>query len=239
MEENNSQTPPSEMPQNPEPQARPDNPTEQLTHDPNMQTPSSQDGKPSSILKNKKMLIIAGIAVFVLIVILLFVRLLLPSKTTVSENPTPTPTNAPTPSETPAVSVSPTIVSSKQTINSTPTTKPIASPTPTNKPSATNTPAPTPTPASPPQMSISYPTEGQSITMDSSQTFCVVDVPVANTQGLARKQNTGSGWSDYADANSSLCYSPSNGANTLDLQYKNSAGLESSVYTVHFTFQRN
>lgn len=123
------------------------------------------------------------------------------------------------------------------------TSTPGVLPTSTPKPAVTNTAAPTATPApansGPPQVNISYPTEGQSISMDSSQQFCAVDSPVSNTVGLERKYNTsGAGWSSYSGVSSPFCYAPAEGSNTLEFQYRNSNGYESSVYTIHFTFHR-
>jgi len=100
------------------------------------------------------------------------------------------------------------------------------------------TPTPTPTPE-PPKMRISYPKNGQSLEFTSSQTLCVVDVPDGdNTSGLMRRQNiNGSGWNGY-QTHFTLYYSPSEGSNTLQWQYKNSFGQESEVYSINFTFSK-
>jgi len=131
----------------------------------------------------------------------------------------------------------PITISSQQ---KTTTVIPSNTPVPTRTVTAGPTTAPTSTPApkqGPPTMSITYPTEGQSITMNTSQTFCVVDAPGSNTQGLQKKQNiNGSGWTEYKDQYTT-CYSPSEGANTLELQYRN-PDAESQVYTIHFNFHR-
>ena len=88
-------------------------------------------------------------------------------------------------------------------------------------------------------MSISYPSENQSIEMGPGQTFCVPDVPAGgDTSGLQRRQNTNGSWSGYAP-HTTLCYEPQEGANTLILQYKNQYGEESPEYTKHFNFHRN
>lgn len=120
------------------------------------------------------------------------------------------------------------------------TTTPIV---PTSTPTPTPTyPTPTPTPTrypNPPQMGISYPKDGQSITMNSSQTFCVVDYPQGgDTSSIMRKHNSNSGgWTPYVSVYT-LCYEPAQGANTIQLQYRNGYGEESVVYTRSFTFTR-
>jgi len=115
---------------------------------------------------------------------------------------------------------------------------PSASPT---MPVAPGSPSPTPAAilVNPPIMNVSYPAEGQSITMDNTQTLCVADSPDGgNTQGLLRKSNINSqGWTSYASV-STLCFDPQEGGNTFSLQYKNSANIESQVYTRNFSFHR-
>lgn len=98
------------------------------------------------------------------------------------------------------------------------------------------TPTPSPTPSAPPQMSITFPTEGQSVQPTSSGQICVTDVPQSNTQGLQRRQNiNNSGWTSYQN-HTTLCFNPVTGSNTLQLQYRNSGNLESTVFTIHFTY---
>lgn len=90
----------------------------------------------------------------------------------------------------------------------------------------------------PPQLKITYPSENQSITMNKQQTLCVVDVPVANTQGLQKKQNiNGQGWTSYKEM-FATCFDPKEDQNTLEFQYKNSGNSESQIYTRHFNFHR-
>jgi hypothetical protein len=107
-------------------------------------------------------------------------------------------------------------------------------------PAATPTPQPTPTRTpNPPIMNISYPSEMQDITMNSSQTFCVVDIPAGgDTSGIKRKYNfNDQGWTSYVDVYA-LCLNPNEGLNHLTLQYQNSHGEESTQYTRQFTFHR-
>ncbi len=152
-------------------------------------------------------------------------------------------TEAPSITEAPTDTPVPDSQTSNQIQQSSPTQVPTVTltPTPSLSPTPTVTPTPTSSPhtSNPPQMNITYPTNGQSISMNSSQTFCVVDAPGGgDTSGLMRKQNiNNAGWNDY-QAFSTLCYSPPNGANTLQLQYKNQYGDESSVYSINFTFER-
>ena len=91
----------------------------------------------------------------------------------------------------------------------------------------------------PPGMKVTFPSENQSVTLSSGQNFCVVDAPDGGNQtGLQRRQDINNqGWSSYA-AMTTLCYNPPEGANTLSLQYKNSSGKESVIYTTHFQFHR-
>lgn len=99
-------------------------------------------------------------------------------------------------------------------------------------------PTATPAPPGPPVMSITYPIEGQTITMNNQQTFCVVDSPVVNTQGLQKKENINNqGWTSYRDPYTT-CYSPLEGQNTLQFQYKNGSGAESQIYIINFSFRR-
>lgn len=95
-------------------------------------------------------------------------------------------------------------------------------------------------PSDPPQIRISYPTAGQEIVLTSpTQQFCVVDAPEGgNLEGLQRKVNkNGTGWSSW-ETHSTLCYEPTSGDNTLELQYRNVNGDESPVYKVEFVFTR-
>jgi hypothetical protein len=116
-------------------------------------------------------------------------------------------------------------------------------PTPATKTQAVVTPTPTPTPTpripNPPNINLGYPNEGQTITMTPSQTLCAVDIPAGgNTKGLQRRhKHNNDSWSSYAP-HSSLCWSPPNGNNTLQVQYKNQDGDESSIITRNFIFNR-
>lgn len=124
----------------------------------------------------------------------------------------------------------------------TPTTFPTGpyQPTPTTTigVTPTNTPTPARTP-NPPLINISYPSEMQSIEMGATQTLCVVDVPAGgDTSGLQRRHNINDqGWSGYVN-HFTLCFDPKEGLNRISLQYKNSFGDESVVYTRQFNFHR-
>lgn len=100
-------------------------------------------------------------------------------------------------------------------------------------------PSPTTHTSSPPIMNISYPSEGQYIEFtNSNQQFCLVDIPVSNIVGLLKKHSINNGgWTSYAPPYTS-CFTPNEGANIISLQYKNSYGDESGVYTRSFTFHR-
>lgn len=87
--------------------------------------------------------------------------------------------------------------------------------------------------STPPQIRISFPSEGQSISTVGQ--FCVVDVPTrGNHDGLQSryKINTNE-WTSYTP-HTTLCYTPSQGSNSLELQYKNQYELESDVIKVNF-----
>lgn len=113
-------------------------------------------------------------------------------------------------------------------------------PVPTGKLTPTDTPTPTPTRVpNPPIINISYPSEMQSIEMDSTQTLCVVDVTAGgDTSGLQRRHNINNGgWVSYT-SHFTLCFDPKEDLNRISLQYKNSYGDESVVYTRQFNFHR-
>lgn len=148
-----------------------------------------------------------------------------PTRSAVS---TTIPTSKPTVK--PTVKVQPTNTS---TTTKTPTSTP--HPTPTNTP-LPPTPTPTHTP-NPPTITISFPQEGQTITQSNSQ-ICIVDVPTGgDTSGLNRRQNINNqGWTGYTSI-STLCFNATSGSNSVVLQYKNSYGEESPIYTRNFTYQ--
>ncbi len=148
---------------------------------------------------------------------------------------TPSPVAKLTPTERISVTPVPTI---KQYVP--PTLTPTLTVSPTTVP--TNTPQPTSAPTrvpNPPLMNVSYPQELQYIEMNSGQTLCVVDVPVGgDSTGIKRKHNENdSGWSLYADM-FTYCFSPKEGLNRIQFQYKNSYEEESPVLTRQFTFHR-
>lgn len=114
--------------------------------------------------------------------------------------------------------------------------------TPTSTPlGPTDTPVPTATPRTPnpPQMNISYPSENQTITMNSSQTFCVVDTPAGGDGSVLQRKHSinDASWTTYTDM-FTLCFDPQEGLNRFQLQYKNKYGEESPTYTRQFTFHR-
>lgn len=91
----------------------------------------------------------------------------------------------------------------------------------------------------PPNVSISWPTEGETITSDN---FCFVDAPTGGDQaGVQERRNVNNqGWESYAPVypSHSTCYSPSDGANTLSVQLKNQYGEEGNVYTRNFIYHK-
>jgi len=100
--------------------------------------------------------------------------------------------------------------------------------------------APSPTrQENPPVIKISYPAEGQSIELTTDQTFCLVDTPEGgNTTGIQRKHRiNNAGWTGYASM-TTLCFDPQEGSNTVALQYRNSFGDESIIYSRQFQFHR-
>ncbi len=112
--------------------------------------------------------------------------------------------------------------------------------TPINTP--TRAPMPTPTPTRtprPPIVNISYPSEMQVINMTENQQLCVADVPNGgDTSGTMRRHNINDGgWSGYTQV-FTLCFTPNEGINRIQLQYKNSYGDESTQYTRQFVFHR-
>ncbi|GEM_PF-5863857 len=115
------------------------------------------------------------------------------------------------------------------------TSAPLLNPTPTG--SSTSSSSSESGPSGPPQMSISYPTNGQAIS-SGSDTLCVVDIPVANTGSTLQKRESinGQSWTGYRSPYTT-CFTPSEGSNTVQLQYKNSVG-ESAVYAISFTFHK-
>jgi hypothetical protein len=145
----------------------------------------------------------------------------------------PTPTLKPELTPTSTSKPKPPQETSTPVLTSTPSLVPTS--TPTNTP----TPTPTPRPPNPPIINISYPLEMQYIEMGSGQTLCVVDTPVGgDTSGVQRKHNVNDGgWSGYTDM-FTLCFDPIEGLNRFHLQYKNSYGDESTVYTRQFNFHR-
>lgn len=145
------------------------------------------------------------------------------------------PSPSPSTSTTSTASPSPTSSPKPKT---TTTPKPTATATPTPTPTPTSTPTPTPRTANPPRLTISYPTEGHNIevTYDS---ICVVDEPAGGDHtGLQKRHSlNNSGMSSYV-TNYALCINPQEGLNTLQIQYKNSYGDESQVYTRLFNFHK-
>jgi hypothetical protein len=191
---------------------------------------------------SKKDLIFLSIffAVVLLLVIFVLAKANQPkgetSKTTIKITATPTVTTKKT---TPTEEATDTPEPTEKIPTRTPLT---LTPAVTSTPVPTDTPNLSPTPSrnpDPPKMKITFPTEGQDISLNNTQTFCVVDTPDGGDQaGLKRRQNlNGSGWSSY-DNITTLCYSPQDGSNTLELQYINAFNEESQDYTVHFTFHR-
>lgn len=125
-----------------------------------------------------------------------------------------------------------------------PTNKLLPSNTPvplTSTPKPTSTPQPTPTRTpNPPIIDISYPSAGQYVEFTSpSQQFCMVDVPAGgDTSGLQRKHSINdASWSSYTSI-FTLCFTPNEGTNRIQLQYKNQYGEESQQYNRQFNFHK-
>lgn len=159
-----------------------------------------------------------------------------------SPYPLPTPFFSPSPSPLPSLSPIPSPAAIKKSPSPSPalpSPSPVHSPLPSPLPSPSPSPSPARTP-NPPQINISYPAENQTITMNQDQTFCVVDVPVGgDTSGIQRKHKINNqDWTSYASM-ATLCYSPQEGANTISLQFKNSFGDESIIYSRNFIFHQN
>lgn len=113
---------------------------------------------------------------------------------------------------------------SEQGVTPAPTSKstntPVNTPTPTPVP-PTSTPTPIPHTPNPPTVTISFPSEGQSIELTSGQGFCLVDIPGSGGPIKDKRQNINDqGWSSYATPFTS-CYEPKEGANKIQLQYRN------------------
>lgn len=90
-------------------------------------------------------------------------------------------------------------------------------------------------PTGKPEVTITYPTNGQTITFDSpTQSICIVTIPGANTQGAVFSYNlNGSGWQ------SGYCFTPPAGPNTVQFKVTNSANIDSDTYSISFTFVKN
>lgn len=145
-----------------------------------------------------------------------------------------------TESNKPPPSVIPSVSYLKPLVTETPAIATITVPVPTSTPFPTNTPTPPPRTPNPPIINISYPTEMQSIEFTSpGQNFCIVDSPAGgNTEGVQRKHNLNdAGWTTYSDI-FTLCFSPIEGLNRFQVQYRNKYGDESSTYTRQFNFHK-
>ncbi|MEN8253263.1 MAG: hypothetical protein ABFQ62_02730 [Patescibacteria group bacterium] len=91
-----------------------------------------------------------------------------------------------------------------------------------------------------PELEISYPRENQHIVFDDeNQEFCVVDTPIrGNFDGLQKRHSiNGLEWTQY-QTNYSLCFEPVQGANTVQMQYRNTQSQVSIIYTRNFSFER-
>lgn len=197
------------------------------------------------IKKNQKRLLLIIISLFLVLLLIIYLATRLFSDHENNKNENIEPTVSPEPS----VELTPNITPPLVSLNPTSQFKPVPSPTvkvePTAQSEPTNTPKPTakptskptitPTPA-PPIMEITYPVNYQAIEMREDQTFCMVDIPVANTDGLQRRHKINDqAWTAYQD-HTTLCYRPEIGENTLQVQYRNSSGAESEVKTILFIF---
>lgn len=127
-----------------------------------------------------------------------------------------------------------TIIPTKYITSS--SSKPTNTPTPTIKPLPTSTPVPR-TP-NPPITSINFPSEMQSISLTTGQTFCAVEVPNGGGPATEKRQNLNDqGWNSYGPL-FTTCFEPKEGLNKIQFQFKNAYGDESQVITRNFNFHR-
>lgn len=113
---------------------------------------------------------------------------------------------------------------------------PTSIPVTTDTPDLSTTPTTIPKPIEPPVVNISYPSEGQYIEIQEGRTLCAVDIPVSSTSGLQSRHNfNNEGWTSYAN-HSTLCFTPNEGNNAFQVQYRNDSGTESGVIVRNFKF---
>lgn len=129
----------------------------------------------------------------------------------------------------------------QNSLKPTPSATPKPTPKPTQKPTSTPIPDSTPTPRAPhpPVVNIIYPTNGQAIGFTvPGQTLCVGEARLEGMSGLQRKQNVnGAGWTSFEN-HTTLCFEPLEGANHLELQYRNTEGDVSQVYVRDFNVHK-
>lgn len=185
------------------------------------------------IIEYKKIILI-GLIVVVLLILTSSSILVKNSSKSLEDTTTPTPSIEPSPTNIP----SPTVYNRK--INSpTPSVNSQNgfTPTPTTSGSNNNSLATPPTPTTSnakPEFSITYPSDGQTITFDDpNQQFCVVTIPIANTSGTDIYINiNGGGWQSWH------CFVPSTGSNTIQVKHSGS-NKESDIQSRTFIFVKN
>jgi hypothetical protein len=138
------------------------------------------------------------------------------------------------------------ITSESQDLESLPESSPTMSASPSSSPTLTaasptpiitSTPTTAPRTPNPPIINITYPSEMQSIEFSNpGQQLCLSDTPGGgDTSGLQRNHAlNGGAWSGYSPM-STLCFSPNEGLNTIQLRYRNQHGDESTTYTRKFS----
>lgn len=201
------------------------------------QEDSKKNFKPSKtqiknlIIRNKRSILIA-ITISLLIIFSLSIVSISKSNKSINNTVTPVTTQTPTPTKSPTPTISKIIYSpTPSIININNTT-----PTPTKSESNNNSQAQSPTPNSSakPEFSITFPSEGQTVSYDSpDQQLCVVTVPIANTSGTNIFINlNNSGWKQW------YCFVPPSGANTVQVKLSGN-NKESDVQTRSFNFVKN
>lgn len=202
-------------------------------------SPLPNDLDKTKKIPQKKMLVISGVTLSLLLVTGIIFAKTQQNKVLLS-SPSPSPTATPLPTLTP----SPTAIATPTPIKKVANPSPKIMPSPSITPSPTSSTTPTPSPVSQdsgaPQFEINFPQENQSVSLQSgsSQRICVVETAIGGDRGGLQKKNNinNEGWTTYA-GDDTVCFTPKDGQNTFSIQYRNDKGQESSVYNRQFSFQ--
>lgn len=90
----------------------------------------------------------------------------------------------------------------------------------------------------PPEVNIQYPGSAQAVELEGTNYICFTESPKSNGKGLARRTNINhSSWSSYS-RNDLPCFNAQEGQNSIEAQYRNEAGYETSVIQREFFFHR-